>query len=130
MCVDALSERRDRSELHIVAAFKNAHNTSLAELVCYLLEVFGQPLVVELANCCVSLIVNLVIFVGIETRRAENNVRLELHQPRENLVCELLPPVLRCHFANRNWNVEDASWVNRVLSRGVLNAVACSWIEY
>lgn len=52
--VDALSQWRDRTELDIVAAFKNAYDSTLAELVGNFLEVLGQPLVVKFADSRVT----------------------------------------------------------------------------
>jgi hypothetical protein len=41
MGVNALSKRRNAPQLYIVAAFEDTYDTSFAELVCNLLQVFG-----------------------------------------------------------------------------------------
>lgn len=68
MCINALSKRRNATELHIVAAFEDTHNTTFAELVCNLLQIFRQPLVIEFADRCVPGVVDLVVLVSIEAR--------------------------------------------------------------
>lgn len=66
MGVNALSKRRNAPQLHIVAAFEDTYDTSFAELVCNLLQIFGQPLVIKFTDRCVPSVVDLVVLVSVE----------------------------------------------------------------
>lgn len=66
---DAHREGRERPQIGVVSSFEHAHKTSFAAPVSYLGELGRQPVVVELSDHGLSLLVQVVPLVGIETCR-------------------------------------------------------------
>jgi hypothetical protein len=91
---DALGQRGDCAQLHVITALKHADEPSFAELVCDFLQAFSQPLIVKFVDCRVTWVVDVVVFVRVESSRAEDDVWLEVDQPGEHFLGKLLAPVL------------------------------------
>lgn len=74
---NTLGKGRNLTELNVVAAFKNANNSSFTKLISNFLQVLGQPLIIKLIDSCITLVVDGIQFVGVKTCRTEDDVGFE-----------------------------------------------------
>lgn len=91
MILHALSQGRNGANICIVSALEHADKTALSALVGDLLKVLCQPLIVKLIHLSLSLAMQVISLVGIESSRHQNEIRLESKQTREYLSLESAP---------------------------------------
>ena len=115
-----LDERRDTAKSYVVASFEDTHHAALTILISKPLKMLSQPFIVKFINRRILLSVDMIVLVGIKSRRNEKKIRFEFHDALKHLGAEVLPPIRRGSIPRLHWNVEDSSKVRLVVSFGIL----------
>ena len=96
MCWNTLSERWNRPWLGRVATLQNWHKTAVAALVGNFYQLLGHPFVVKFVDCCVGIMMNVILLMRIKTGRYQYKIGVELNQLWYHLRCKCFPPSLWC----------------------------------